>query len=86
MPNREETLAVFKICAAMAEDAIPASLCQDPLPLLAAVIGTLCASEESPLLPEEAKAPATEAIRFLAERLATLVSLVDPSAPSVNAT
>ena len=51
---------------------------------MAAVIGVLSESEASPYLPDEAKAPVTESIRFLAERLATLAAVVDPSTPTIN--
>ena len=48
------------------------------------MIGVLSESEASPHLPDEAKAPITESIRFLAERLATVAALVDPSTPTIN--
>jgi hypothetical protein len=60
-------------------------LCRNPWPLVAAVVGVLTASEESPYLHESSKTKVKDAIRFLSERLATLVSIVDPSAPRVNA-
>ena len=59
-------------------------LCGNPWPLVAATIGVLSESEASPHLPDAAKTKVTEAIRFLGERLATLVALVDPSAPAIN--
>ena len=39
---------------------------------------------ESPYLHESSKTKVKDAIRFLSERLAALVSLVDPSAPRIN--
>lgn len=53
--------------------------------MLAAVIGVLNASEASTVVPDESKTRVTEAIRYMAERLATLQVLVDPSAPAINA-
>lgn len=53
--------------------------------MVAATIGVLCESEASPHLPDQAKGKVTDAIRFLGERLATIVALVDPSAPDINA-
>ena len=60
-------------------------LCKNPWPLVAATIGILTTSEESPYLPDFDKTNVKDAIRFLGERLAALVSIVDPSAPTVNA-
>ena len=54
--------------------------------MMAAVIGVLTASEESPHLPDASKTQVTDSIRFLAERLATIAALVDPSTPAINAT
>ena len=65
-------MRVYTTSLAMATEAFPTTLCRDPLPLLAAVIGVLGESESSTALPDESKAPVTEAICFLAERLATL--------------
>ena len=56
----------------------------DPLPTLATVIGMLSESEASPFLPDDEKTEVTEAMEFLAERLATVAHLVDKSAPAVN--
>ena len=61
-------------------------LCQDPLPLLAAVIGVLATSEENTMQSDSDKQQVRDAITYLAERLATVTSLVDPSAPKVNFT
>ena len=76
-------MKVYTTSLAMATDSFPKQLCRDPLPLLAAVIGVLSESEASPALPDESKTQVTEAICFLAERLATLQALVDPSTPAV---
>ena len=84
VPTSEEQSKVYQACLAMADQEMDSSLCQDPLPLLAAVIGVLSLSEEEPTQPEADKEPVRQAIYFLAERLASLVALVDPSAPSVN--
>ena len=51
--------------------------------MLAAVMGILTKSEESPML-RESDTEVSEAIRYLAERVATVVALADPAAPSVN--
>ena len=56
------------------------------MPTLAAVVGLLAESEASPFLPEEEKLEITEAMEFLAERLATVAHLVDKSTPAVNFT
>ena len=85
MPAPEELLSVYKICLARADSAFPAELCRYPLPMLAAVIGVLSATEASPTIPDVSKTKVTEAIRYMAERLATLQVLVDPSTPAINA-
>ena len=54
------------------------------MPTLAAVIGLLGKTEESPLLSDGDKGEVREAITYLAERVATVAKLADPSAPSVN--
>ena len=74
-------MKVYTTGLAMADEAFPPELCANPLPMLAAVIGVLSTSEESPMLPDESKQKVTGAIRFMVERLATLTSLVDSSAP-----
>ena len=84
VPAGEEQSKVFQACLAMADQELDSALCQDPLPLLAAVIGVLSATEEEPTQPEKDKEPVRQAIYFLAERLASLIALVDPSAPTVN--
>lgn len=52
--------------------------------MLAAVMGVLAASEESPNSTPDDKEVLADAIQFLAERVATVTRLVDPSAPTVN--
>lgn len=52
--------------------------------MLAAVMGVLAASEDSPMLADADKAEVSDAIAYLSERLATVTQLVDKSAPSVN--
>ena len=81
----DELLAVYKIGLARADSTFSADLCRNPLPMLAAVIGTLTATEASPTIPDVYKTKVTEAIRYMAERLATLQVLVDPSTPVINA-
>ena len=56
----------------------------NPLPTLAAVIGALVESEKSELLSEAGKVSVTNAILFLAERLAAMTMMIDPAAPSVK--
>ena len=53
--------------------------------MLAAVIGVLTATEASPTIRDVSKTRVTEAIHYMAERLATLQVLVDPSTPAINA-
>lgn len=77
-------MKVYTVGLATADQTFPADLCRDPLPMLATVIGVLAKSEESPMLPDEDKAEVTEAIQYLAERVATVTKLVDPTAPTVN--
>jgi hypothetical protein len=48
-------MKVYTTSLAMADKTFPAEICQNPLPLLATVIGVLGASEESPALPDESK-------------------------------
>jgi hypothetical protein len=85
VPTTDELLAVYKICLAQADSTFPVSLCRNPLPMLAAVIGVLTATEASLTIPDVSKTRVTEAIRYMAERLATLQVLVDPSTPAINA-
>ncbi len=85
VPAEEDLMSAYSASLAMADNSFPPELCGNPLPLLAAVVGVLAHSEASPQLPDESKAKVTDAIRFLAERMASLRSLVDPSAPTVNA-
>ena len=59
-------------------------MCAYPLPMLAAVMGVLKATEESPLLNDADKVEVSDSIAFLSERIATVTAMVDPSAPSVN--
>ena len=75
---------MYQACLAMADQEMDSALCQNPLPMLAAVIGVLTTTEEVPSLPEVEKEPVRQAIYFLAERLASLTALVDSSAPTVN--
>ena len=84
VPPREELLKVYTVGLAQADRILPAELCRNPLPMLAAVFGVLAKSEESPMLPDEDKAEVSDAMQYLAERVATVTKLVDPAAPSVN--
>jgi hypothetical protein len=59
-------------------------LWKDPMPLVAAVVGMLAASEENPMMTDADREEISAAIRFFAERIMTLTRLVDSSAPSVN--
>ena len=52
--------------------------------MLAAVMGVLSLSEESPMTSEADKEDTREAITYLTERLAAVQSLTDPSAPTIN--
>lgn len=85
IPDRKEQMRVYAIGAADADRTFPPELCRDPMPMLACVIGVLGASEESDAMPDETKQKVTESIRYLAERLATVQAIVDPSTPAVNA-
>ena len=85
VPATDELLAVYKICLAQADSTFTVGLCRNPLPMLAAVIGVLTATEANPTIPDVSKTKVTEAIRYMAERLATLQVLVDPSTPAINA-
>ena len=76
---------MYTACLAMADKAFTTEFCLNPLPILAAVIGLLSDTEANPTIPDESKSQVTEAIRYMAERLATLQVLVDKSAPAVNA-
>jgi hypothetical protein len=59
---------------------------KDPLPMLAMTIGVLAKSEESDVLPDADKEEVSDALRFLAERVAAVTTLADKSAPQVNFT
>ena len=75
---------IYIAAAETADRFMGPQLCRNPWPLAAAVIRILTASEESPYLHESSKTKVKDAIRFLSKRLATLVSIVHPSAPRVN--
>ncbi len=47
---------MYQVGLAVADQVLSAELCQDPLPMLAAVIGVLATSEENPLQSEKDKA------------------------------
>lgn len=84
VPPVKNILPVYIASAETVDRHLDPELCRDPWPLVAATVGILSESEASPHLPDEAKGQVTDAIRFLGERLATLVAIVDPSAPAVN--
>ena len=52
--------------------------------MLAAVIGILTASKDSPMLNDTDREDESEAITFLAERLATTSALIENPKVSVN--
>ena len=84
MPPRADHLKAYTAGLATAQHLLPVDLCTDPLPVLAAVISVLdtTAANENAATADRQKA--AEAMCYLAERLAALTLLVDPSAPSVN--
>ena len=86
VPKLKNIIPVYLASAGDMDRYLDPALCASPLPLMAATIGVLAESEASPYLPDAAKQKVTEAIRFLGERLAAVVSLVDPSAPAINTT
>lgn len=77
-------MKVYTVGLAAADQVLPPEMCKDPLPMLAAVMGILAVSEESPMLPDSDKGEIREAISYLSERLATVSALVDSSTPTVN--
>ncbi len=77
-------MQVYEASFAAADQTLDEALCLDPLPMLAAVCGVLTESEQSPHLSDADKGDVRDAITYLAERLATVTALVDPSAPTVN--
>ena len=86
MPILKNIIPVYVASASDVDRYLDPSLCANPLPFMAATIAVLSASEASPYLPDQSKQRVTDAIRFLGERLATVVSLADPSAPAINTT
>lgn len=84
VPPVDKLMPVYVAAAETVDRYLDPVLCRNPLPLLAGTIGVLTTSESSPFLPDAAKTKVTDAIKFLGERLAALVSLVDPSAPAIN--
>ena len=84
VPPADQMEPIYIAAAETADRFMGPQLCRNPWPLVAAVIGVLSASEESNFLHENSKTRVKDAIRFLSERLATLVSIVDPSAPRIN--
>ena len=85
----KDMMRVYQACFSMANSCIPRIVCEDPLPMLIAMMKMLakeeerCESKEIPLSQLE---EICQAINFLTERLAAPVKLNDPSAPSVNMT
>ena len=55
VPAPEELMSVYKICLARADQTFPAEMCRNPLPMLAAVIGILTATEACPTIPDVSK-------------------------------
>ena len=68
---------------ATADQVFQPVMCVNPLPTLAAVIAVLSESEKNPQLPESGKKEVSEALRYLAERVAAVSVLVDGSTPDV---
>lgn len=67
-----------------ADEAFTPSLCEDPYPMLAAVIGVFEASAASEHLSEGDRDRVDDASRYLAERLATVSAIAAPGVPTVN--
>lgn len=84
VPKEEEMLKVYTVGLAAADQVLAPEMCKDPLPMLAAVMGVLSLSEESPMLPDSDKGEIRDAISYLGERIATVSALVDPSTPTIN--
>ena len=84
VPSRSEHLKAYVTSLAHAHHLLPAELCHDPLPVLAAVTAVLDQSAANDHAAPADRQKAADAMCYLAERLAALTSLVDPSAPSVN--
>ena len=84
VPSREDLVKVHTVALASADSVFQATQCLDPLPMLAAVMGVLSLSEESPMIPDADKEDTRGAIHYLTERLAAVQALTDPSAPSIN--
>lgn len=88
VPALKEHLDVYTACLAEADEVLPVEFCDDPLPVLAAVIGVLTTSMESDQLSAEDSDKIDSASCYLAERIATVQAMaIKPSAgtlPSVN--
>ena len=84
VPSRSEHLKAYVTSLAHAHHLLSAELCHDPLPVLAAVTAVLDQSAANDHAAPADRQKAADAMCYLAERLAALTSLVDPSAPSVN--
>ena len=68
---------VYTVSLAEADQALGHNLSADPYPMLAAVMGILTLSEDSPMLVDTDREDVLEAITFLAERLATTFALTE---------
>ena len=55
VPKVKELLPVYQAALAIADKNLSPALCAEPWPMMAAVIGVLTASEESPHLPDASK-------------------------------
>ena len=83
----KDMMWVYQACFSMANSCIPSIVCEDPLPMLTAVMKMLAKEEERcearETLPSQLE-EIRQAINFLTEHLAALVKLNDPSTPSIN--
>jgi hypothetical protein len=86
VPDLQELLKVYTVSMASADKLFSMNMVKDPLPMLAMAIGVLAKSEASDVLPDADKAEVSDALRFLAERVATLTAIADKSAPQINFT
>ncbi len=78
-------MSVLSHAYALYDATVEPELCQDPVPLLAAVAGVLEATAEGETVSPEGRRQATHALNYLAERVAAVDAIANGETPVVNA-
>lgn len=84
VPPHSDHLKAYTTSMAKVQQLLPIDLCTNRFPVLATIISVLDTMAADENAVEVDQQMATKVMCYLAECLATLTSLVDPSTPSVN--